>query len=394
MTAAERSLKRTEADARVADNVRAVRKVVIHIGVSKSGTSYLQNALAARRAELIADQWLFPGHDHNQTAEFISVLGEASPWGAQWKRAVKSKRWDPMMKQIKAAPGTVLLSSELLAGLTPEGIDLILTELDESDVKIVVTARDLGRTLPSMVQQHFKSGRVSTVENYYQRLANGRGRNDPDLWWWRAFELPALVERWQANPRVSSIALVTAPAAGTSGSLWTRFADAIDLPLDRTHAPVMPLDAANVALDKYQMRLIRYLNLEMLETDLALDSQVQLRERLIAKWMAAGNGPGRDKLTIHSDRWRQVVAGWAAEDIAGLKELDFELSGDLDDLRPRFEDELSGDQSDPSQCPDDELANLMAAVQAVMAQQDELERINNKAVIRIGRTARRRLTRS
>ncbi len=378
-----------------------MRRTVIHIGPGKTGTTYLQNALASRRDELREAGWIYPGPNYNQGSEFISLLGDASPWSRQWEREGKATLWDPMAKKIAKWDGSLLLSAELLSGLTPESIQTFMDALGRDRVDIVVTARDTARILPSAVQQQYKDGQTYSATEFYQQLADARDDASSDLWWWRAYKLPTLVARWSSVRQVQSVTVVVNPVKGATDSLWSRFVAGADLPLDGSDPPVIAPGVANVSLNVYQARLLRYLNIAMEKSgDLPSIEQRDLRWRLVQgmkRDQVGGTqfgGTGGPQLTMHSWQWRKTVDEWAAQDNPKLAALGVPTIGSLDELRPALGEQPESDPPDPTELPDSEAPLMEAAIDAVIAAYGHLPTGQDRITFRrVARGVKRRLRR-
>ena len=122
----------------------------------------------------------------------------------------------------------MLLSAEALSVIRTPAIHFLLDSLGCADVDIIVTARDLGRALPSLWQQHILNGFSTSMERYLQVLASERARpheeieNERALHRWRAFALGGLLRRWSAVTGAARVRLVTNPDSPPE-LLWHRF---------------------------------------------------------------------------------------------------------------------------------------------------------------------------
>ncbi len=352
-----------------------MRRTVIHIGPGKTGTTYVQLALAARRDVLASRGWLYPGHEYNQVNEFLALLGpNAPPRPKHLESPSKALAWDPLAAQIAQWDGSVILSAESLAGLTAENVETVVKALGRGtgrdQIDIVVTLRDLGRLLPSWIQENYKHGNLESADEIYQGLV--ANRHDLLAGPWRAFCAPGLIERWQHTTGVGSVTVAVNPAAGSPQSLWCRFVDAAGLPL-RHDAFELPTVKGNPSLAVAQSRLLRYLNIELeRHGEISSVGRAILRRRVIRGWFAKrSDGDRVDVLGVHSDHWRAVVTDWATEDVDRLRAMDVKVCGDLDELRPTFSSSLSAaliaTQTDPTELSDSEAPLMEAAIDAVIA---------------------------
>ena len=99
------------------------RKVFIHVGLPKTGTTFLQRSLAQARGALRQQGLLYPGKRNDHFLPALDVLG----WdfhGYEDPRRVGA--WDALRYEISQWRGSVLISHEILAAATPSQIDRIV----------------------------------------------------------------------------------------------------------------------------------------------------------------------------------------------------------------------------------------------------------------------------
>jgi len=134
-------------------------RVLLHIGIPKSATTALQNALAAARGTLAGAGILYPDLDgrpnHHQLAS--QLLRHRHP---RWNPDGDSDaQLDLLHEQIDARrPHTVVLSSELLCEAPLERARDAVALLGP-DVEVLITLRSLPQLLPSSWQQGASTGK-------------------------------------------------------------------------------------------------------------------------------------------------------------------------------------------------------------------------------------------
>ena len=169
--------------------------MVLHVGCLKSGTSYVQRTLDRNRDALAAQGFLFPGTSwRQQVAAVIDVRGHRRD-GVVPADAVGA--WDRLRTEIAAWPGTAIVSMEFLATTTPAGIRRIVAALAPASVEVVVTVRDLGRTIPSMWQESVKNGEAGTWAEFVGAVRHGDPRQPgPARRFWRHQAATPIARRW------------------------------------------------------------------------------------------------------------------------------------------------------------------------------------------------------
>jgi hypothetical protein len=192
------------------------RRVVLHVGLMKSGTSYLQARLHANQSLLAARDVLFPGETwRDQVLAVSDVLGR--------KQAGPSAtgRWAPFVAEIAAYDGDVVVSMEFLGPARPERIAAVVASFGVTPVRVVVTLRDLGRGVPSMWQESLQNGGSFRCGEYVAALP---GKRKPARTFWRQQGMGRIVDNWCAAIGSERVTLATVPPSGAgSDVLWSRF---------------------------------------------------------------------------------------------------------------------------------------------------------------------------
>ena len=171
------------------------RRVYLHIGAPKTGTTYLQDRLTLNAAELrrhgvlvpTSSPMVSPALFHFRAA--LDVLGQ--DWGGAPGHATGA--WDTLVKRVSRAPGNVVVSHEIFAPARPERIERIVHDLRDSEVHVVYSARDLGRQLPAAWQESIKQGRKWTFRRFLNRVERST------TWFFHAFDLPSVLAKWSVG---------------------------------------------------------------------------------------------------------------------------------------------------------------------------------------------------
>src|SRR5215212_4838560 len=92
------------------------RRVFLHIGTPKSGTSYLQEKLALNREALAAQGLTYPDtRTGNHFEAALDLIEER--WAGQGE--VARGQWSALVAEARKAPGDALISHEILAAAKP-----------------------------------------------------------------------------------------------------------------------------------------------------------------------------------------------------------------------------------------------------------------------------------
>jgi hypothetical protein len=320
-------------------------RLILHIGLQKSGTTYLQELIASGAGELAAAGIVYPvspaGKRRRRTEnhEWASygLLGPEYPWVSEQRAETEKSAWKTLERQVMRTKGTVLLSAEALSVIRTPAIRTLLGRLAIGDVQVVVTARSLHRTLPSLWQQHVRNGRRLGFERYLEmldeqrRLPEARIEEDRDLHLWRAFAIGRLVRRWAGEVGASRVRVVTSPGRPPQ-LLWARFAEAIGVPGFTFTADDAAAKPVHTGLTAPEAVVLTSLNSALATAGWTADRARRLREAILTEGFQtrADRGP-RIAIPAH---WRSRVDEWSKEDVTDLLDSGVTMIGDLADLHP------------------------------------------------------------
>jgi hypothetical protein len=303
------------------------RTVYLHIGAPKTGTTYLQDRLTRNAATLAEHDVHFPTRSPLvspglfQFRAALDLLGQ--DWGGEPGHAKGS--WDALVKRIHKRGGTVVVSHEILAPARPRYVAKAMTDLQDAEVHIVYTARDLARQLPAAWQESIKQGRKWS----YRRFLDGAERGES--WFYRAFDLPSVLRTWGADLPPERVHVVTVPQPGASPDgdlLWLRFCEAFGI--DPAWAP-LDSDQTNRSLGIAETQVLRELNRRMKRAtrrEAAFDElirQMLAQDQLVKRASPPVRLPPKRYPWVQeqSERWIEWLRG------SGVH-----LIGDVEDLRP------------------------------------------------------------
>jgi hypothetical protein len=301
------------------------RRVYLHIGAPKTGTTYLQDRLTLNSASLRAhgvhlptsSPLVSPALFHFRAA--LDVLEQ--DWGGAPGHAVGA--WDTLVKRVRRLDGTVIVSHEIFAPARPERIRRVLEDLHDSEVHVVYSARDLGRQLPAAWQESIKQGRKWTFRRFLNRVERG------STWFFHAFDLPNVLAKWSVGLPPEHVHVVTVPQSRADKDLlWLRMCEAFGI--DPAWAP-RDSHRANRSLGAAETEVIRQLNRRM---DREARREARFDE-LIRQMLAQENLVNRESIPVRLPPHR---FDWAEEQaelwIDWLKSSGVHVIGDVAELRP------------------------------------------------------------
>jgi len=303
----------------------ARHQVFLHVGSPKTGTTFLQNVLWSQRDTAAEQGLLLPLErfgDHYLAS--LDVRGLAG-LPEHSSRAVGS--WDRLVDESMAWPGSVLVSHELFAAATAEQAEKALAGFGpETEVHIVLTARDMVRQMAAEWQEHVKHRAVKTFDEFVGELRQDRRRKS---WFWRVQDFADIVERWSTTLPPSQVHVVTIPQAGAAPeALWDRYATLLGL--DPTSFDT-DVSRANTSLGSEQAELLRRVNLELGDRLPLPGPYPGVVKNVLAHRILASR-PGT-RLTL-DPRDTEFALEESARIAAALAALGVDVVGSLDELVP------------------------------------------------------------
>ncbi|MGJ0120670.1 sulfotransferase family protein [Williamsia sp. MIQD14] len=336
--------------------------VVIHVGLPKTGTTYLQDRLWRNRdTALRVGGLLYPGVEMSD--HFHAAVHLQPDRYLDWVDPAHADAWGRMVAQMRGWPGTSLVSHELFSTATAEQARRVVADLDFADVHVVATVRDLARQLPSVWQENVKNQHTSTLDEFIESLRRDPIERQEPFWEFQDFV--RILRTWGDGLPSDRIHLVTVPRSGSgpSASLWDRFTSVLGVDGAELDVPVPP---SNAALTPPQVELLRALNTHLQPDTVAWDRyEWAVKRHLIGDILF-------DTVDRHGRSLTVDQSWWAAERsdamIAAVVDAGFDIVGDTDDLRV---DSVTGTDDDVDATgeptPEETLEVAVAALARILA---------------------------
>ncbi|GAA3815648.1 hypothetical protein [Nocardioides panacisoli] len=229
--------------------------VFLHVGLKKTGTSYLQEIFRANEDALAAQGLSMVPGSQIATRQLVRALKGQLQEGIDGPRARRALVRLP--RELDEAPGDrVLITDEVFGGSTPEQVTTLGKKLGPREVHLVLTVRDLARTIPSAWQQTIKGGSAMPYDDFVASVVSGEGEAANGFW--RAYGVPELLQRWAHLVPPERMHLVVLPQPGAAPTvLLERFCSVLGI--DPATLPPAA-NRANEALGRGQAELLRRLN--------------------------------------------------------------------------------------------------------------------------------------
>ena len=335
------------------------RRVLLHVGAPKTGTSFVQDILFTHREALRERGVLYAADRHD--AHFLAALDLMElPWGGLEHEAVGA--WERLAEQVRAWPGTSIVSHEILGTASRLQVARALASLGETtEVHVVYSARDLVRQIPAEWQENVKHRRTKTYAQFLEDLRDEQRSSEVAQWFWGVQEVPDVLDRWAESIPRERVHLVTVPPPGSSPTLlWERFAGLFGIDPDE----FVPTARANASLGVPESAMVRRLNQRLNDVLPNHHYRTFVRELLVHQNLSARPDSARLSLPEDARRWASGLGrSWVSE----LALRGYDVVGDLDDLVP---DDVSGTTPpfvDPDTVDEHEVAEAAIDSLSIMA---------------------------
>ncbi|MFL6287928.1 MAG: hypothetical protein ACJ73L_05980 [Actinomycetes bacterium] len=317
------------------------KRVIIHVGAPKTGTTFLQGVLWRNRDDLRGAGLHIVGQsrgDHYRAGHDIRDV-EHNPkdprpdWTGSWELLAGLA--------TSSSARTTIISDEHLASLTPEQVTRAVQSLRGREVHVVYTTRNLARLLPSEHQEYVKHRSPLTYQEWSSKVFNDRSRG-PGKWFWSVHDPVDVVRRWSTAVQAQNIHVLTLPLPGApKHELWHRFCSVVDVdPAVATDFEVMGNDSLGMA----ETEVLRRVNIALPDSFPRWHHTGIARDILASRVLGPRSKTGRPAVP---EPVREAVLKQTEANISGLGSGICDLVGDLDELA--VTDDLATGESAPTE---------------------------------------------
>lgn len=290
-----------------------MKRLYLHIGFNKTGSTSLQQCLCQNRATLEASGYLYPGaaqdsyvQNQQHTPLAASLTGRDILWLTPRKRDTLDRALPDLLTAIEASPAeAVILSSEAFGGLdvTEAQLQQMAGKLAGFDLRILAYIRRQDSYFLSTYQEDIKNGGQHLFQ-FKRYAANRQLAFGQRLAPWRAV---FGAERVIVRPFDHRF--------WPEGRLEYDFLDAIGAPRD----DIRPLEKpANESLDVQTLEFLRRLN-QLGKADAAYRlSGPDIRRLTAAFSQQLDAGAGRHKLSLSTKQSETLRAHFRDDNLVAL----------------------------------------------------------------------------
>ena len=334
--------------------------VHLHIGEPKTGTTYLQAMLFHHQSRLREAGVLVPGKNLDHIRAGHDVLGRSKTAGTHSTEGA----WEDLVEQIEASdlPHAVISMEMLTRARAPQAARAVKAFSDSTDVRVVITARQLSRLVPARWQESVQFRKSWTLDEYVAGVfGSPRGRDSgPAKHFWGLHDTPVTVQTWGKHVGPDHITVVTVPPSGSAPDLlWTRFGEALGVDL----TGYSPADTSNASLGAASAELMRRLNDALADSDMGDAEHARICRKFLGKSVLPelkSHEPGIELPGAFNDASLTL----SQQIVEELRASDVHVIGDLDELLPSS---TVGEAESPT---DEQIASAALVALAALVEQN------------------------
>lgn len=293
--------------------------VYLHVGLPKTGTTYLQDVLWSQRDVLAAEGMLLPGSGHR---EHLWAALEVMERPVERRHPDAPGSWRRLVEEVRRHDGPAVISHEFLCGASTQQAAAAVADLAPAEVHVVVTARHALGMLTAGWQESVKNGGRKTLAEVAS-LKPGRKSGEFS---WRTWDLGGVLRRWGGHVPAERVHVLPVPGAGQPPDQhWRNFASVLGLDAD---AYRLPEGATNTSLGVVQVELLRRVNEHLGDFRKAADRGVWIRGYLAEQHLVQQGGDrfGPAPAEVDDARERSAAA------VARIEEAGYHVMGDVASL--------------------------------------------------------------
>lgn len=344
------------------------RKVLFHIGLPKTGTTYLQTIMWDNRERLREHGVLLPGlerRDHLWSS--LVVRGDTR---VDRRNRLAPGSWDRVRGEVADWSGTAVISHEFFCSASAEQARAAVEALAPAEVHVVVTARESLGLFTASWQESIKNKGTTPIGEY------GKDESDNPLviWDWRALDLGLVLDRWGPTVPPDRVHVLPLPEPGSPRELlWERFAGLLGVD---PYAFDLQRSFPNESMGVVETETLRRVNGVLEGFDRPVDRGVWIRSYLADERLVPRRGekywPGPAQVAECRARSERAIAR--------VRERGYDVIGDLENLRVP---DVLPERRHPDSVTDAEVAEV--AVETIAVMLSDVRRLKHEA-----RAARRK----
>ena len=187
-----------------------MKKLIIHPGFHKTGTTALQQALTEAQTEMLGFNFEYPritGNAHHRAA--WAIIEKTWGWKKRGGKLVAPVEWQKLVDKVKSNKNTKIISSEFFSQANQTQIANLAQGIKGLDVQIIFTWRPLPFMLASSYQQYLKYGVKVSYSDWLESIFQTPGESKLTPSFWQRNLHGDVVARWAETFGAENISLVS-----------------------------------------------------------------------------------------------------------------------------------------------------------------------------------------
>ena len=305
-----------------------MKKLIIHPGFHKTGTTALQQALSEVRAEMLEADFNYPriaGNAHHRAAR--SVIEKTWGWKNRGGRSADPIEWRKLERKLSSNNGTAIISSEFFSEANQTQLANLAKRLDGADIQVIFTWRPLPFMLASSYQQYLKYGMKKSYAEWLDSIFEipGEAKFTPSFW--KRNLHGDVVARWAETFGAENVSLIAVDESNP-GYLYETFAELAGIPKGILREPAHL--EMNRSLTFTEAALLLEINWTY-PKDLDWDSyEIFIRKGNIKALTSSDKHEGTDEKILTPEWAIAKAAELNLQNVAKIKSLGIKVIGNLD----------------------------------------------------------------
>ncbi len=304
------------------------KRLIVHAGFHKTGTTALQSSLYAARDDLSRIGFEYPvvgGKAHHKA--IYSLMERGWGWEDRGGNPHNPKKWPELIKKVDRAKSTAIISSEFLCELTDQQVAKFRNDLDIDETTIYFTLRPLLKIVPSAYQQHLKIGIRSDYEKWLHSILDEPGVSSITPSFWVRHQHAKVLARWAKYYGRERVKLVIVDEQNPDFMYKT-----INREWGLSESLLVPQQDkdSNRSLTLDEVALLRRVNRIYPKRRSWHDYETFIRQGAF-KYLTNKVQPGEEAARLLTPEWAvEKIRTISSESVADIKKLGIEIIGDID----------------------------------------------------------------
>jgi hypothetical protein len=305
-----------------------VKKVFIHAGFHKTGTTGIQTIFKESRSVFREEGITYPyarGEGHHRPAWAL----HESVWGWKDKGGKKTpiSEWNHLVTQVKKARDAALISSEFFSELTIEEIRTMKGAFGKAEQRVIFTWRPLQKLLSSSYQQYLKYGIKADYRQWLLGVFKESEYKNYTPTFWERHRHGEVLSKWVEVFGADNVKVIVADEKNPN-FLYDSFADVLGI--ERTLIRADKNNRKNRSLTWEETALLLEVNNRFPKERAWADYEMFVREGAFSR-LANNDYPGDTVTKLLTPAW--AVDAALAENqkaITQIRGLGIQVIGDLE----------------------------------------------------------------